>query len=274
MSERNEIVLVPTDFTPVADFAINQAVGTAKKMGYKVVLLHIIKSKKAKVAAEKKLAEIATKISSENNVVVEYDTREGSVFSTIAQYAEQCGANMMIFGTHGKTGFQHVLGSSALKLISSAGIPVIVVQKDAHYSGNYNRIVLPLDSSPSTRQKFKWAVYLAKRLNSELFIISPYISDEFARRKFKNNLAQVEKILQENQIKYQVKLCKNNKGGYANIVLEYAKEVNGDLVMIVTTQYELLPGYLMFPIDDKVIYNKARVPVMCVNPKDLGIQIL
>ena len=135
MSEKRNVVLVPTDFTPVAEFAVNQAVGTAKQMGFKVVLLHIIKSKKAKASAEQKLADIAAKITAEHKLEVEYATKEGSVFSTIAKFAEECGASLMIFGTHGKTGFQHVLGSSALKLISSAGIPVVVVQNEAYYNG-------------------------------------------------------------------------------------------------------------------------------------------
>ena len=40
----NNIVLVPTDFTPVGDNAINQAAEAAKFLNYKLVVLHVIDS--------------------------------------------------------------------------------------------------------------------------------------------------------------------------------------------------------------------------------------
>ncbi|MEI7596108.1 MAG: universal stress protein [Bacteroidota bacterium] len=282
MENNQSVILVPTDFTEVGDMALKHAIGTAKQLGFAITLLHIINSE-TKAALRKnnltvanineKLATTAQQIKKEHNVDTDFISKKGSIFSAISEVAEEVSASMIMMGTHGKKGIQHLIGSYALKVITSVKIPTLVIQKEAEYAGSYKRIVLPIDNSVHTRQKFKWAIFMAKKLNSEIFIIASQESDPFAKRRLANNLGQVEKLLEENKLKFSTKLCEKS-GSFGKQLLNYAATVEADLMMIMTSPDQLIPNFIFGPLDDQIIYNKQMIPVLCVNPKDTNIQIV
>ena len=157
----NNIVLIPTDFSETCDNAIQHGVALAKNLGYKTSILHVIdKNTKSELkkedlefdAVDAKLKVIAEKYQNEYGVEVSYISREGSIFSTIAEVTEEIGANLLMLGTHGKVGMQHLTGSFALKVITGSPSPVIVVQK-RHFSDGYNDIVFPIHDISEVRQK-------------------------------------------------------------------------------------------------------------------------
>src|ERR1035437_6289450 len=161
----NKIVLVPTEFSEVCNNAASQAVDTAKLLNYKVVLLHVVDNdtkaylKDEKLPAEaidKMLSDLANELHVQGGVTVEYLSREGSIFTTISEVANEIGANLVYLGTHGKTGIQRFTGSFALKVVVSSEVPVVVVQKRP-YTTQYKDIVLPISTDLSTEEKAKWA---------------------------------------------------------------------------------------------------------------------
>ena len=48
-------IIVPHDFTPVAENALNHAINTAKTTGAEILLLHVVAKEKAVSEAEEKL---------------------------------------------------------------------------------------------------------------------------------------------------------------------------------------------------------------------------
>lgn len=53
---------------------------------------------------------------------------EGSPFTEIVRHAAESGADLVVVGTHGRTGLRHVLlGSVAERVVQKAGRPVLVV---------------------------------------------------------------------------------------------------------------------------------------------------
>ena len=59
-------------------------------------------------------------------------------------------------------------------------------------------------------------------------------------------------------------------------MIDYAKKNEADLIMIMTEEEKLvnIPSFILGPWDEQIIYNNAEIPVLCVNPRDLGIIIL
>lgn len=52
----------------------------------------------------------------------------GSVPETIREYAGSAPVDLVVMGTHGRTGIrEHVLGSTAERVLGSAPVPVMVV---------------------------------------------------------------------------------------------------------------------------------------------------
>ena len=76
IQDRNNIILVPTDFTPVGENAIAHAVKAGELLNFKVVILHVINretrssfgKEKASLVVENKLKEIVKSIKSKSKI--------------------------------------------------------------------------------------------------------------------------------------------------------------------------------------------------------------
>ena len=133
----NNIVLIPTDFSEVCDNAIHHGIELARFWKYSVCILHVVnRETKSKLRKEdhdisfieSKLGEYKEKYETAFGIQVETKYVEGSIFHEIHKVATDIKANLMILGTHGKKGIQHLFGSHALKVVLESPIPVIVVQ--------------------------------------------------------------------------------------------------------------------------------------------------
>ena len=129
-------LLVPTDFTEVAHTAIQHAARLGETIKGEVVLLNVVSQKEDIPEATKKLSseeDVARSFAA--NVTVSSIVRIGNIFDDIDQAASEIGAQLIIMGTHGASGWQKVVGSHALKVITNSSIPFVVVQKQKEKSG-------------------------------------------------------------------------------------------------------------------------------------------
>jgi nucleotide-binding universal stress UspA family protein len=121
----NSIVLIPTDFSEVCNNAIHHGVELAQSLNYSVCILHVInKQTKSMLKKENlslefidgRLNEYKEQYGTDYTVPIETMAREGSIFTVINEVAQEVKANLMVLGTHGKLGLQHLFGSYALRL--------------------------------------------------------------------------------------------------------------------------------------------------------------
>jgi len=282
METLKDIILVPYDFSEVGDYAIEHAVDLAKTIDYDVYIFHVInKESKAKLKKENlpkdyyeiKLQEVVDKHALKSKVYVKYILREGNIFSDIAAVAKEVEAKFIVMGTHGKKGLQHITGSWALKVIISSDVPFIVVQKK-HFKDGYRNIVLPIDDSPESKQKVKWAIYIAKIFGSVIHIFSTSESDSLARERVYRNIHQIKGFFDKNGIEYIEKVNDEKGGNFGKAVVAYAEFVNAELITIMTNPNKILPGFIMGKWEEEVLFNSARIPVMCINPRDFNIMVI
>lgn len=269
----NNLVLVPTDFTPVGDNAISQAAEAARFLGYKVVVLHVIdKTTKAQLkkesldetSVEEKLQTIVHDLKLNYGIEAEGMTREGSIFTTISDVAKELGANLLYLGTHGKVGMQHLTGSYALKVVTSSPAPVIVVQKRSFNEG-YRHIVLPITSDSGPWEKTKWAAHIAKQFRSEIHIY------HMNGREIDEAVNQITEFFDKNDVKYTVREAAKNTN-FAKQITDYATSNNADMVMIMTDPDQSFAKFILGSWDEQIIFNASQIPVMCINPRKLNWQ--
>ncbi len=279
MEQENNVIMVAYDFTQIGDMAIENAIQMAKTLNYKVCLLHIINTpsrKKLKKAnqpvdtIDKKLKEMAASLHKKHNVAVDHITKTGSIFTSIAEVTKDIGANLLVFGTHGKRGVQFLLGSFAVKLVKSCPIPVLVVQKPAKKS-QYKDIVFPLDLEAGSKQKVKWALALHKQFQSKFHIYVESYNDDYVQRKLKADHKQVKKILEKHGIPHTDNYSPP-KTRFTKKLVEFSKDINADMIMI-STDPDKLTWSLWGSPDERVIYNQEKIPVMCINAQDLRVII-
>ncbi len=130
-------ILVATDFSPQASSALEWARSLAGAFGAELVLLHVINIfGLAEVSgvtggpllllreqAHKSMAELKASIPDAQTVVY-----EGSPSHLIVDTALDLNCQMIVMGTHGRSGLVHLLlGSVAEYVVRSGNVPVLTV---------------------------------------------------------------------------------------------------------------------------------------------------
>src|SRR5262249_18194299 len=138
--------LVPIDFSEDANQAVEYAIGLASTLGARVTLLHVIQllplgSGDMSVTVPcTYIQDLEADITSRMQACLERITTaglegemtvvHGVPFQAILDTAKKQQVDLIIMGTHGRTGLQHVLmGSVAEKVVRLAPCPVLVVRQ-------------------------------------------------------------------------------------------------------------------------------------------------
>lgn len=92
----------------------------------------------------------------------------GEPVATIVGQALSLPADLLVMGTHGRSGFDRLLlGSVTEKVLHKAPCPILTVPPHApqktQTDGTFSRILCPVDFSPSALQAFGFAVDLARQ---------------------------------------------------------------------------------------------------------------
>jgi universal stress protein A len=138
-------ILVPTDFSVHAEAALRYALELAKKFGASVHLMTVVENPLAAGmwSTELYTAEIA---GLQLNLVrdaerrlrgsvplddgtVSIEVRTGPAAKQILEVAAERGVDLIVLGTHGRTGLAHVvMGSVAEKIVRLAPCPVLTLR--------------------------------------------------------------------------------------------------------------------------------------------------
>jgi universal stress protein A len=137
--------LVPIDFSEHAERALQYAIELAQKMSARITLLHVIHTMPLGVTEmgaslpysylQEMEADIAQAMDAylrqvqEAKLQGEVKTVHGVPFQEIVEHAKAAKIDLIIMGTHGRTGLRHVLlGSVAEKVVRLAPCSVLVTR--------------------------------------------------------------------------------------------------------------------------------------------------
>jgi universal stress protein A len=139
-------ILVPVDFSEHSQVALEHACDLAETLGAELHLLHVnepwppatsVTSEaypmfhefvvEENVRAEKELAEL--KVPNHGTRPLLRVTRIGHVEHEILKYIDESGIDLVVIGTHGRTGIAHwIMGSVAERIVRFASCPVLVAR--------------------------------------------------------------------------------------------------------------------------------------------------
>ncbi len=268
MEENKKLIVVPWDFSHVAENALAHAVKISRMINNDICLLHIVDTGIAAKAYTEK-SNLLKRIAEENvnkyNIPIIYHISKGSIFTAIADYVNEKEANLVVMGTHGMKGMQKLTGSWALKVIVKSKIPFIVVQDPPADQERYHNIVFPVDFRSENKEKIKMAIFMGKYFDSKVHMLVSVSTDKTILRKTKTNLNFAVKYLIQNNIEYEIHDMP--KGKISEQTIEFAQKINADLILIVTTKNITFADYMLGASEQQIIANSSRIPVCCVNPK-------
>jgi nucleotide-binding universal stress UspA family protein len=151
-------ILHPTDFSVPSNYALEYAVVCAKEFGAKLCILHVIHDVQIGtyiglstlpspvqlgIEPDQIMAEIEKQVTQalqeilppevRGTVPVQYLIRHGAPFLEIIRCADQIEADMIVCGTHGRTGLKHaIIGSVAEKVVRKSRCPVLSIRHPEH----------------------------------------------------------------------------------------------------------------------------------------------
>ena len=262
-------ILVPHDFTEVATNALLHANKLSKVLNKPITITHVVKTDKDKKSAHDRLDIIAQKNTAEHGIPTTVTIAAGDYLEKIGEIAEIVKAAIVVMGTHGVKGIQKLIGSYALKVITNSNVPYVVVQAPPTKQEGYKNIVLPMDFSKESKQKLDWAVYIAELFGSKFHIIADYEDDDFTARALKNNISYAKSYLTNNNLEYNIHELGKSNHGFTKETIQISKNVNADLIVVMTTMDKGLSEYVMGAPEQAIIANEAQIPVMCINPIDI-----
>lgn len=256
-------ILVPTDFSSVAQTALNHAIKIAEIMSGEIVLLHVVERDTKSEEARVKLDPIAESVSKEYNIPTVGKVVTGNIFEDIDKVADYEGARLIIMGTHGRKGIQHITGSYAMKVITSSTIPFLIVQ-DKIIPEAYQNIVFPIDFRAETKQKISLTASMASQLGAKVHIFAEFDDDKFDKQKIENNVTYTKKFFAKNGIDYVVEKA-DGKGDFVKQIIRYSASINADFITVLNLNYRSITAFLK-NLEEELITNEAQIPVLMVNP--------
>lgn len=180
-------ILCPVDFSEYSVSAVTHAVGLARWYDARLTLLHVVHIAGTidlppiplQDAQRQQLdARLRALYPSEPGVTVQHVLREGSnVPAELLAYAQREHVDLLVVGSHGRTGFERLLlGSVTEKLLRRAGCPVMVVPKGAAETQPesvpvFDSILCPVDFSEASLTSLTYALNLAQEANAALTVM-------------------------------------------------------------------------------------------------------
>lgn len=140
-------ILLPTDGGEGVDSAIEHALELAGTYDAELHVLHVIDDASLDSVSEDAMADLRQRAddavadvaerATSAGVGTETAVREGSPHREILDYADDAGVDMIVMGTHGRSGVGRVLvGSVTERVVRAASVPVVTVRVGAGDGGD------------------------------------------------------------------------------------------------------------------------------------------
>lgn len=140
-------ILVPVDFSPTSDHALDAALDLAKKVGAKVTVVHayevpvfglpdgafIPSADVVTNIVDASRAALDRTVEAKKGAGVPFETllKAGAASDVVAETAREVGAGLIVMGTHGRRGLAHaLLGSVTEKVLRTAPVPVLTIREE------------------------------------------------------------------------------------------------------------------------------------------------
>lgn len=119
-------------------------------------------------------AQATAKISQENITVRQY-IWEGKPGPIITEYAEGLKVDLIVVGSHNRTGIDRLLtGSVSTYVLHHASCPVLVIKKEVSTSSTFKKILVAYDDSNQSAKALDTAIEIAKHTAAEIHLVSAY----------------------------------------------------------------------------------------------------
>lgn len=274
-------ILAPTDYSACAEHSVQHAAYLADQYGAELHVLHVFLVQHRDEEPRQGAADPGPE--RDEAGVVHAEMERESVPLAILEYADAHDIDLIVMGTHGRTGLEHLLlGSVAEKVVRRATQTVFTVCEGARPGRAVRRILVPLDFSEPSRLALRYASELARTYGAHLALLHVVenvllpgiygmepVPVDTPEVKARAREALQEMIREEDgseQATFEVKV-----GHAVDAIVDYAKAQEVDLIVIATHGRTGLKHFLLGSVAENVV-RMAPCPVFTV--KNFGKSLL
>ena len=285
-------ILVPVDFSPFSSYATDFAAFLAQEYKADITLFHVIVMHETEIEEEEHLRNIEEivkhKILTTNSLLEEtkkkievtnfkiHSVAEHGIkaANSILQYIENHKFDLIIIGTHGRSGLKNwIYGSVAEKVLRLSKIPVITLH-NMPTSSHIKNILVPVDFSVNSKSGIETARKIAKTFNSQINYV--HVIEQQLHPSF--HVAGIESVfmldpnLKDSSLSKLKEFCFKEGETSSYCVLEgtahsaianCAKEMKCELIVMSTHGYTGLDHVLIGSTTERVV-RVAPCPVLSV----------
>jgi len=263
MSLKENIILVPTDFQEQSLIALGQSYNLARFTHSIIYLIHVMDKGEDKKSAEEKLNKLAEEAHKKSELEIKTILAEGNPFVEINKTINKLEPILVFIGLSAKISSKAILGQNAFRMVRESTAPVISIKGKVHRDG-CKTILLPLDLTKETREKVGKAIEFAKYYGAKIQVLS--ILDK-GQEVYENKLLsysnQVKRFIQEKGVPCGNKTVRGKN--VAQLVINYAKEIDADLIMIMTKAEINLKEFFIGTTAQQLV-NLSTIPVLSIRP--------
>jgi nucleotide-binding universal stress UspA family protein len=267
-------ILVPTDFSPHAENALQVAAQIAKKNNSEILLLHLMEiptqlndvlNRSAGIPevilfikkANETLLKLKEKDFLKDIQVTEYVKFE-KAFDGILSFSNENTVDLIVMGSHGVSGIEEVLaGSNTEKIVRLSDVPVLVIKKGTCELKGAN-FVFASDFSKEIKKPFKKMVEFSKIFDANLHLVMICTPNSF-----KPN-ALAEKIMNDFIVDFKITNYSMHIYNDVNIekgIINFSANMNADLIGLCTHGRTGLAHFFTGSISEDLV-NHAAKPII------------
>lgn len=296
MGQTIESILVPTDGSAGAQAGARRGIDLAGTLGADLHILSVMdtseigpsltsytvedRSKQEQLIEDEaeRAVEAITEVAREHlSNSVTSAVERGVPAETIVEYADTHDVDIIVMGTHGRTGLERVLlGSVAEKTLRTASVPVVTVPPKADIANfgetEYDDILLPVDGSEGAEVAIDWGITLAKVYDATVHTVysvdtSWFLGADETADIYDTLAGPGEEALEavrEAARTAGVSVRGNvGSGPAARMILSYSEDHDIDLIVMGTHGRSGAKRYLIGSVTETVVRH-AEAPVCCV----------
>lgn len=267
-------ILVPTDFSDHAEYALKVAAQIARKNDGEIVLLHMLELPGQGSDAIGSGSDIPEIMFFKNKAIEKLETLmdisylDGIQVSEIIQFektfegiiniSNKNNVDLIVMGSHGASGFQEMfIGSNTEKVVRSSDIPVLVIKKE---EGEFSveKFVFASDFSDEIKSSFANVVEFANKFNAHLNLVMINTPNSFKPTDVAKKI-MTDFVSGFNVTNYTTHIY--NDTNVEKGILNFANSIDADLIGMSTHGRKGLSHFFNGSISEDLV-NHAKRPVV------------
>jgi nucleotide-binding universal stress UspA family protein len=269
-------IIVPYDFQEFSDVALKQAYQIASFVHGDILLLVVVDSELQNVSSvfSKKLEEsmfqditdrmkiVVQKATEESGVKIGYRVEAGRIYERILAVAKEENSRFIVMGRTSKQSSLTQFGTNTMRVVEKSNCPVITIPNFKIISG-FSNIVLPIDLSKQTREEVFNAISFGLFFDATIHLVSVLVGGMSEKKsRIYTKMQSMKDMIEENGVRCTEKLFKKSNQPIHETIVEYAKDLNADALMIMTQQENVRTSVSYIGAVAHQIIYESTVPVI------------